>query len=539
MRKALCVLIMLCVSSVAIAAERAGEDLFKGKCGKCHSIERALSKTKNLKAWQRTTTRMSRYMEQAGDEITGKEADEIAEYLADRGKVKKPIVAEKEVEKKIEQIVDIEKHEMFDFKKVRVEQFIDPKVCEACHPDQFAQWNGSMHSKAFFDPIWRSATKLFFKDAATSGEILEMKACVKCHTPLGFRSYSISSPADDYEKLADLPAQGIFCNWCHNISEVKHLGDAGYEVDPGGGEDDPSTMLGPLKDASSPYHPTKYSELHTKSEFCGLCHNVSHAANKLPIEQTYSEWKNSPYNTGNPETTVHCQDCHMRQRPGVPSTGKTERPDNPGKASDIGPDREHVWTHYFVGANAVVTKLLGSDLHAKMAIERLQNAADLEILQNSDYSKNELSNIKVKVINSGAGHYLPTGITEIRQMWLDVKISDAKGKVLLRSGALDNKGGIDENAVKYFTILGNEMGEPVLNVSKADRILFDYRVPPKGYVIESYAFYIPSGAVSPLNIKATLKYRSASQALARTLLGDKAPQLPVIDMVTIEKKISF
>ena len=107
MRKALCVLIMLCVSSVAIAAERAGEDLFKGKCGKCHSIERALSKTKNLKAWQRTTTRMSRYMEQAGDEITGKEADEIAEYLADRGKVKKPIVAEKEVEKKIEQIVDI------------------------------------------------------------------------------------------------------------------------------------------------------------------------------------------------------------------------------------------------------------------------------------------------------------------------------------------------------------------------------------------------------------------------------------------------
>jgi len=539
MRKALCVLIMLCVSSFAVASERAGEVLFKGTCGKCHSLERALSKTKNLKAWQRTTTRMSRYIEQAGGTITGKEADEIAEYLADRGKVKEPVVEEKKVEKKIEKIADLEKHEMFDFNKVRVNQFIEPEVCEGCHSEIFQQWNGSMHSKAFVDPIWRSATKLFFKDAKTAGEILEMKACVKCHTPLGFRSYSISSPADDYDKLADLPAQGIFCNWCHNINEVKHLGDAGYDVEAGGGEDDPSTMLGPRKDASSDFHPTQYSELHTKSEFCGLCHDVSHAANKLPIEQTYSEWKNSPYNTGDPETTVHCQDCHMRQRPGVPSTGKTERPDNPGKASDIGPDREHVWTHYFVGANAVVTKLLGSDLHAKMAIERLQNAADLEILQNSDYSKNELSNIKVKVINSGAGHYLPTGITEIRQMWLDVKISDAKGKVLLRSGALDNKGGIDENAVKYFTILGNEMGEPVLNVSKADRILFDYRVPPKGYVIESYAFYIPTGAVSPLNVKATLKYRSASQALARTLLGDKAPQLPVIDMVTIEKKISF
>ena len=133
-------------------------------------------------------------------------------------------------------------------------------------------------------------------------EIIEMKACVKCHTPLGFRSYSISSPGDDYDKLAQLPAQGIFCNWCHNINEVKHIGDAGYELAPGGGEDDPSTMLGPRKDATSDFHPTKYSELHTKSEFCGLCHNVSHTANKLPIEQTYNEWKNSPYNTGNPET---------------------------------------------------------------------------------------------------------------------------------------------------------------------------------------------------------------------------------------------
>ena len=141
----------------------------------------------------------------------------------------------------------------------------------------------------------RKATKLFFKEAVSKDEVLEMKACVKCHTPLGFRSYLISSPGDDYDKLAHLPAQGIFCNWCHNINEVKHIGDAGYEVAPGSGEEEPSTMLGPLKDATSDFHPSKYSELHTKSEFCGLCHNVSHASNKLPLEQTFDEWRNSPY----------------------------------------------------------------------------------------------------------------------------------------------------------------------------------------------------------------------------------------------------
>lgn len=521
-------------ASFSSASAGKGKNIFKEKCGTCHSHERSLSKTKDLEAWKRTTMRMAGY---SPADISPQDARDVAEYLA--GMTAGKEAPDEKQEAKIDDIDKMEKNELFDFRKVRVNQFIAPDVCEGCHTEIFNQWNGSMHSKAFTDPLWRAATKLFNKDAKTSGEIMEMKACVKCHTPLGFRSYSISSPADDYDKLADLPAQGIFCNWCHNISEVKHLGDAGYEVEPGGGEDDPSTMLGPFKDSDSPYHPSKYSELHTKSEFCALCHNVSHAANKLPIEQTYNEWKNSPYNTGNPATTVNCQDCHMRQRPGIPSTGKTARPDNPGQACNDGPQRPHLWTHYFVGANVVVPKLLGSELHSNMAVERLQNAADLEIIKDSAYRKNQLSHIKVKVINSGAGHYLPTGLTEVRQMWLDVKVTDAKGKVLLRSGELDAKGDIEANAVVFHTKLGNEKGEPVLNVAQADRILYDHRIPPKGYHIERYAFYIPAGASSPLSVEVRLRYRSISQPLVQVLLGDKAPEIPAIDMVSAVEKINF
>jgi len=538
MRFIVCLVILIISASPGFAQENEGKTLFEKKCIKCHTLERALGATKSLDAWRRTTSRMSRYAEQAGETITPEEAVKIAEYLAGRG-ARAEAAAEKKPEKKIGRMMDIEKHEMFDFKKVRVDQFIDPSVCEGCHSELFKQWSGSMHSKAFADPLWRSASKLFFKEAVTSGEILEMKACVKCHTPLGFRSYSITSPGDDYDHLAALPAQGIFCNWCHNISEVKHLGDGGYDVEPGGGDTDPATMLGPLKDADSPYHPSQYSELHTKSEFCGLCHNVSHAANRLPIEQTYTEWKNSPYNTGDPETTVHCQDCHMRQRPGVPATGKTERPDNPGKACDMGPEREHVWTHYFAGANTVTTRLLGNDQHAQLALERLQNAADLELLRNAEYKKNEVAGFRIKVINSGAGHYLPTGLTEVRQMWLHIRVTDASGKVLYRSGDVDETGTIDQNAVLYHTELGSKDGASVNNVAKADRILYDLRIPPKGYLLQNFSFSIPDSAVSPLRVEATLKYRSASQALANTLLGDTAPKIPVIDMVSISEEIPF
>lgn len=520
--------------SASYASIEEGKELFESKCDKCHFLERALSKTKDLEAWKRTTMRMSGY---SGGIITDVDAEKISQYLAMSGE--EPFAAGKELKEEIKKVAEIEEHEIFNFKKVRVDQFIKPSVCGECHSEIYKQWSGSMHSKAFVDPLWRAATKLFFKEVTKKEEMIEMKACVKCHTPLGFRSYSIISPADDYDRLPELPAQGIFCNWCHNISEVKHLGDAGYEVEPGGGEDDPSTMLGPFKDATSDFHPTKYSELHTKSEFCGLCHNVSHAANKLPIEATYDEWKNSPYNTGNPETTVNCQDCHMRQRPGIPSTGKTQRPDNPGKAADNGPDRPHIWTHYFVGANAVVTKLFEHEVNAQMAVERLQNAADLEILKNPSYAKGGLPSVKIKVINSGAGHYLPTGLTEVRQMWLDVKITDAKGKTILHSGRLDEKGEIDKDAVLYHTILGNSEGKPVLNVALADRILFDRRIPPKGFAIETYTFQIPGDAVSPLRVEATLRYRSASPSLVKTLLGENAPEVPVIDMTSVKDMIKF
>ena len=476
--------------------------------------------------------------------ISEQDAKNIANYLATLAKPVQSIAQQKtgrkvEASAKKEKIMAPEKNEVFNFKKVSVKQFIDPSVCGECHSEKFEQWTGSMHSKAFTDPLWRAATKIFFSETDTPEEILEMKACVKCHTPLGFRAYHIASPGDDYDKLAPLPAQGIFCNWCHNINEAKHIGNAGYEVAPGNGNDDPSTMLGPLEDASSDYHPVKYSELHTKSEFCGLCHNVSHVTNNLPFEQTYDEWKKSPYNTGNPATTVNCQECHMRQKPGVPATGKTERPDNPGKAADNGPSRKHINTHYFVGANALVTKLEKNEIHAKMAVERLKNAADLELIKSDAYQKDGISQIKVKVINSGAGHYLPTGITEIRQMWLDISITDKNGKVVFRSGHLDAKGNIDKSAVLFITKLGNHKGEPVINIALADRVLYDYRVPPKGYLVGKYTFQIPSDAVSPLKVEATLKYRSSSQSFANQLLGDSAYEIPVIDMFHLVDTISF
>ena len=159
--------------SIAVASAEEGKQLLESKCDKCHELERSLSKSKDLAAWKSTTLRMSRY---SGGAITDKEAVAVAQYLAGREKSGTIVIPEKE---SVNKENPTENKEHFDFKKVGIAQFIKPEICADCHSEIFKQWNGSMHSKAFVDPIWQKATKLFNKEAVTNDQILEMQACVK------------------------------------------------------------------------------------------------------------------------------------------------------------------------------------------------------------------------------------------------------------------------------------------------------------------------------------------------------------------------
>ncbi|MGR3317724.1 MAG: multiheme c-type cytochrome [Candidatus Anammoxibacter sp.] len=523
--------------------------LFEEKCGKCHPLGKSLYKYKTKKGWSRIVERMRKKDPKL---LSMADGEEIVEYLYNiRGKKetktkkvtklletpKKHVNVTKKAPEKV--FEKVEKDKRYTFQKLNVDQFIKPDVCGGCHDEILEQWRGSMHSRSFEDPLWQASTKLFALEVKTEGEILESRMCIKCHAPLGYRSHTFTSPNDNFENVPETVKQGVFCNWCHNIVDVRSIGNADHGLSPGDGEDNPSTMLGPFNDAKSGFHPTMFSKLHTQSEFCGLCHNVSHAANVTPIENTYDEWKGSPYNTGDPDTTVYCQDCHMRQTPEIAATGKTKRPDNPGFACNTGPKRPHVPTHYIVGGNTIPGEGFSSEEHQKMALDRLENAADIEIIITEDFRKSSVARIKVKVENSGAGHYLPTGMTEIRQMWLDVKVTDKTGRVIFRSGSVDENGFVDPDAVMYNTVLGNRKGEAVMNIALADRVLTDYRIPPKGYAIKNYSFFIPGYVYDSLRIEATLRYRSCSQSFANMTLKEDAPQIPIVDMAKTSVDISF
>lgn len=420
---------------------------------------------------------------------------------------------------------------------VRMSQFFSPISCGACHPEIFKMWSGSTHSNAWRNPIFQALYNLGKRTAEGESEKKNIESCVRCHFPIGHSAGEANLPTDDEKG-------GVICDFCHSVKATTGIGNAPYVLSPGNAAAmEGGTKYGPFDDSPDTIHKSQYSELHTRSEFCGGCHDVSHAGNDLPIEQTYTEWRQGPYNTGDPRTSVQCQDCHMRQRPGFPSTGSTDRPDNPGLASPEimgGKKRPHIWTHYFVGASVSSLSLPpGSETQPQMAIERLKNAATLDVQVNPSSKRGDLLRFQVGITNSGAGHYLPTGLTEMRQMWLDVSVMDAEGKTIFQSGKVDEKGNVDPNSTIYHTVFGDKNDQPTLHVWSATHIISDNRIPPKGKREEHIICLVPNDAKPPLKINAILHYRSAPQHVIDALLGEKSAKLPIIDMAEISTEVQL
>jgi len=414
------------------------------------------------------------------------------------------------------------------------EAFINPDVCGRCHDDIFDMWSGTMHSKAFMDPLFRAATKRFIAETATDGERADAEHCVACHNPIAYRSGQIPGTSADYEKVNDVTKHSISCDLCHTIIEIVEPRNASFNTEPGKGEDDPGTKRGPRDDPEPMYHESAFSKIHVSSEICGGCHNVTHLAYKTKLESTYDEWLQSPYNNADEKLSIDCQDCHMRQTSGHPSTGMTDRPDFPGKSTPMGKERPHIFRHTVIGGNAYLPPMLGSPGLAELAVERLQKAAILELREVAKDADGQWA-FTVRVKNEGAGHMLPTGVSEYRQMWLDVTVTDAGGKVVYTSGELGAEGALLADTRIFNTVFGDSKGIPTMNVARAAVMLSDHRVPPKGYLDER--FTLSRQPSMPCTVHVVLRYRSLDPSVARLLLGNDAPPVPVIDMTVLEQQV--
>jgi hypothetical protein len=297
----------------------------------------------------------------------------------------------------------------------------------------------------------------------------------------------------------------------------------------------------PSENCGGGFHSCEQSSFQLKADLCASCHQVYHYDAHFPLEATYNEWKAGPY----AQADILCQDCHMVDTKTFLEVADTFR--KPTRAE---------YRHYFNGANyllsylgASAAKIAGDQKLAKslmlqydMAIERLKGAADVEVTP--VYRGGELAEFKVRVKNLRAGHSLPTSLTNVRQMWLEVTARDEQGKLLLSTGAVDKNGALPED-VRIFNSDG--MGKDfhfAVHPWVVTAFLRHDTIPARGYRDVYYGLTAPAG-VKKIQLEVKLRYRQADQQIAESLLAavpkdidlktvyglDKIPQLPIVDMV--------
>jgi hypothetical protein len=406
------------------------------------------------------------------------------------------------------------------------DSYYEASDCGECHVTQYNQWRGSMHSRAHQDSLYLAFAELAREDG---GDTL-YKFCSGCHAPLALATGE--SQGGEPTFLTD---EGVTCDVCHNVKKIRavHEGagaNASIVLEEG------EERYGPLADAAdNPNHKSAHSELHTKSEFCAACHTLTHPTVGFVIENTYEEWKKSPY----AKAGIQCQDCHMRTVAQAIEVARTMTPLKvAGKTTVDGAERPNVYAHVFAGGNAN-DKLVGaSDLHNSEAEARLQSAATLALGLPESAAPGATVEIEVAVTNVGAGHAIPTSITEVRQVWIDLAVRDADGKEVFRSGAVDaTTGRVDRDAVMYHSVLLDEEGEATYKPWRAVEMLEEKLIPPKETVRERYEVRISKVARGPFTVKAVLRYRSAPQEVLDRLFGRGRFPLRIVDMAAVEGQI--
>lgn len=276
--------------------------------------------------------------------------------------------------------------------KFTYDDFSNPKQCSMCHKEIHQEWQQSLMSQSFTH-AWDDVEyfKLALPQALKLEKVAGVKSgCIGCHAPLAYLTGDIPPKPPSAGTRAN---EGVSCEVCHSITgsteEVPF--NFSYKINPG------KVKYGSRKDSKPQFHEVAYSAFMGSPELCANCHDEQSPYGAW-VKETYREWASGPYG----KEGVRCQDCHMHYAP--------------GKAASMGPERDDVAHHVF---------------HGPHFDQKLQGSVDLALYTgNSDVKRGSRVVIQTVLFNGKVGHYIPSGSSEERMLWLEVQASDDKGDTI-------------------------------------------------------------------------------------------------------------
>jgi hypothetical protein len=304
---------------------------------------------------------------------------------------------------------------------------------------------------------------------------LEGISCAACHSttgPVAVHASRARTHREAYEGNASWTSfltGRVFPSRPEDDRGLPGIANSGYRLDP-------SMLLGTASDGVlvHPEPPPQAARYLASSEFCGACHDVrlfgTDARGALRgehfkrLRNAYSEWRawaDAESRVGRSPAT--CQDCHMSLYPGVCAPGGdggggcpagthfAARP--PGEraralVAPSSPGPTPVASHWFTGVDLPMSEELADDaiddtsLDASGVPVGLRARRDLLLAHTFRFAVGETGRqgstlrVPVTIENVGAGHRVPAGFSQEREVWVELRVTDARSATVYEVGVL-------------------------------------------------------------------------------------------------------
>jgi tetratricopeptide (TPR) repeat protein len=438
-------------------------------------------------------------------------------------------------------------------------QFIDSKsfptakYCGHCHQEAYAQWRQTAHANSFRAP-WYIKNTSMLRD--TKG-IEFTRHCEGCHNPIALVSGALTkgSPIDRH-----FDEDGVTCMVCHSLEKVDTRGTGSYVIaQPTVIVDaDGKPIYGEVSDKEILAHLDRHTkavmkDFYRTSEFCSGCHKAAlpKMLNGYKWQRAiflYDEWQQASFAKESPlpfyvkPEVSHCQTCHM-----IPEEIHGQ---------DYGAQEGKLASHRWLGANTVLSKYYGYDEQLSKTVAFLKNAAlnvDIFGIERNggkvvaplgttpiDLAAGDDVIVSVVIQNKGIAHNLVPEQRDFYESWVEFEATDASGRMLLHSGALQPDGSLDPSAHSFTNRLVNSSGmlSDRHQVWDTRIVAFNNTIVSGRSQIVRYGFKLPANAVGPITLTAKVNYRRFNQHFMDFGLG-KHYEMPVVEMASRRRVLAL
>ena len=456
-----------------------------------------------------------------------------------------------------------------DWPHLEPELLGDPMSCgpAECHPDITAEWAGSTHRYSARNRFYQAAVDELLK----THPVETAAFCANCHDPE--RALSGRVATDYPDGVPREGSEGVSCLVCHGMVAVRNspASNGAFTValpEPSGTGDEERDRANLLLD------PRRHDEVFGVDPFvispvpCRSCHRVEvgpdHGFADPVVLQTqvlddwvpgadesfceechvyvvardFDRYEHSmvginadlaAYATGLREGDVEALAANQRaviRQAGLVPYGPIDAPGWPPPAPRP-PDSPRP------GEDGPPPRALG--LTMTSSLQPAPTGGEGASLGSSQPAAERASVLRVdlETVNARIGHDFPSGPLDLQEVWLELRVADATGRVLSHRGVIGPDQQILDPAARLGARELDEHGAPIQHHQVLDlRQIVDKRVIfANGYVEDRLELPLPADVAFPLDLRARWLFRRANPGFVRWALDVDASPLPAWELV--------